>query len=141
MNTKVICTFLLLLTITIMNAQRKKINTSELPEKAMIFLTEHFPGITIDKVSRDPEYGEKGFEVWLSNGTEVEFWKEGGWREVDGHKKPIPTAFIAPEILDYVKTNYPKEKITHVDLGHKYIDVDLTNRIDLDFEQNGKFRK
>jgi hypothetical protein len=141
MNTKVIYTLLLLLTITITNAQRKKISASELPEKATAFLAEHFPNIPIDRVSKDPEYGEKGFEVLLKDGTEVEFWKDGGWREVDGHKKPIPTAYISAEILNYIKTNYPNEKITHVDLGHKYIDVDLTNKIDLDFEQNGKFRK
>lgn len=141
MNTKVIFTFLLLLTLTITHAQRKKISVSELPEKSKVFLAEHFPNMAIHHVSRDPEYGEKGYEVRLADGTEVEFWKDGSWREVDGHKKPIPTAYISAEILEYVKTNYPNEKITHVDLGHKYIDVDLTNRIDLDFEQNGKIRK
>ncbi|ESU19680.1 hypothetical protein FCR2A7T_18420 [Flavobacterium cauense R2A-7] len=141
MNTKIIFTLLLLLTFTITNAQRKKISLSELPENSKAFLAEHFPNTTVKHVSRDPEYGEKGYEVWLHDGTEVEFWKNGEWREVDGHKKPIPTAYIDPKILDYIKTNYPNEKITHVDLGHKYIDVDLTNKIDLDFYQNGNIRK
>ncbi len=76
---------LLLLSVLSCNAQGRKIDPSQLPEGAHTFLKEHFPNQTIIHASKDWEHGEKGFEVWLSNGTEVEFWKDGSYREVDGH--------------------------------------------------------
>lgn len=90
---------------------------------------------------KDWEHGEKGFEVILSDNTEVEFWKDGTWREIDGRGKPIPTTFIAPSIVEYVTKNYPNRKITHIDYGHKDVDVDLTGKIDLEFTKDGQFLK
>ena len=122
------------------NAQ-KKITTAELPKGATEFLEKHFKGIAIDKAKKDREDGEKGYEVILADGTEVEFWKDGSYREVDGKDKPIPTAYIDPKITDYVAKNYPGKKITHIDYGHKDVDVDLTGKIDLEFDKNGNFLK
>ena len=122
------------------NAQ-KKIAVTELPQPAQDFLKEHFSKITIHIAKKDAEHGEKGYEVKLKDGTEVEFWKDGSYREVDGGDKPIPTAFIPASVKEYVAKNYPNEKITHIDYGHKDLDVDLTNKIDLEFTKEGKFIK
>lgn len=122
------------------NAQ-KKIEVTELPKPAQDFLKKHFSNTTIDVAKKDAEHGEKGYEVKLKDGTEVEFWKDGSYREVDGGDKPIPTAFIPASVKDYVAKNYPNEKITHIDYGHKDLDVDLTNKIDLEFTKEGKFIK
>lgn len=131
----------LLLGLTITANAQKKIETSELPKPAQEFLQKHFSNATIEIAKKDAEHGEKGYEVKLSDGTEVEFWKDGSYREVDGGDKPIPTAFIPDAVKDYVAKNYPNEKITHIDYGHKDLDVDLTNDIDLEFTKDGKFIK
>lgn len=120
---------------------QKKITVEQLPANARTFLSTHFSGITIAKVKKDAEHGEKGYEVELADGTEVEFWKDGSYREVDGDDKPIPTAFIDPKITSYVKQHYPNAKITHIDYGHKDVDVDLTGDIDLEFTKDGRFLK
>lgn len=134
--------FAVLLLFVVMTAfSQKKITVAELPPGAEDFISKHFPKATISIAKKDREHGEKGFEVILSDGTEVEFWKDGKWREVDGHGKPIPTAFIAPSIVEYVAKNYPNNKITHIDYGHKDVDVDLTGKIDLEFSKEGKFLK
>ena len=122
------------------NAQ-KKIETTELPKPAQEFIQKHFSNTTIDTAQKDAEHGEKGYEVKLKDGTEVEFWKDGSYREVDGDDKPIPTEFIPASVKDYVAKNYPNEKITHIDYGHKDLDVDLTNDIDLEFTREGKILK
>lgn len=140
MRTKNIFTILLLLIAMIGNAQ-KKIAVSELPAGATEFIKLYFPNATITKAKKDAEHGEKGYEVILSDGTEVEFWKDGKWREVEGKKDPIPTGFIDRKIVDYVAANYPKNKITHIDYGHKDVDVDLTGNIDLEFSKEGTFIK
>ena len=140
MKTKTIIVVLLLFTALTTTAQRK-ITVAELPPGAEDFITKHFPNATIAIAKKDWEHGEKGFEVILSDNTEVEFWKDGTWREVDGRGKPIPTAFIAPSIVEYVTKHYPNNKITHIDYGHKDVDVDLTGKIDLEFSKEGKFIK
>lgn len=122
------------------NAQ-KKIEVSELPQPAQEFLKKHFSNTTVDIAKKDAEHGEKGYEVKLKDGTEVEFWKDGSYREVDGDDKPIPTDFIPQAVKDYVAKNHPNEKITHIDYGHKDLDVDLTNKIDLEFTKDGKILK
>ncbi|PXY43801.1 PepSY-like domain-containing protein [Flavobacterium hydrophilum] len=140
MKTKIF-TVALLLGLAISTNAQKKIEVTELPKPAQEFLKKHFSNTSIDIVKKDAEHGEKGYEVKLKDGTEVEFWKDGSYREVDGDGKPIPTAFIPKSVKDYVAKNYPNEKITHIDYGHKDLDVDLTNKIDLEFTKEGKFIK
>lgn len=131
----------LLLGLAIPAQAQKKITVGELPKPAQDFLQQHFGHTTVEMAKKDAEHGEKGYEVKLKDGTEVEFWKDGSYREVDGDDKPIPTAFIPESIKDYVAKNYPNEKITHIDYGHKDVDVDLTNKIDLEFTKDGRFLK
>jgi hypothetical protein len=130
-----------LLTLTISASAQKKIEVTELPKPAQEFLKKHFSHTTVVTAKKDAEHGEKGFEVILKDGTEVEFWKDGSYREVDGEGKPIPTDFIPDNIKAYVAKNHPNEKITHIDYGHKDLDVDLTNKIDLEFTKDGKILK
>lgn len=131
----------ILLFATISVSAQKKIEVSELPKPAQDFLKEHFNHTTVEVAKKDAEHGEKGYEVKLKDGTEVEFWKDGSYREVDGGNNPIPTAFIPDNIKAYVAKNHPNEKITHIDYGHKDLDVDLTNNIDLEFTKDGKILK
>lgn len=140
MKTIITIAVLLISFVTTVNAQ-KKIEFAELPKASQEFIKKYFSNTTVDVVKKDAEHGEKGYEVKLKDGTEVEFWKDGSYREVDGDDKPIPTGFIPKAIKDYVTKNYPNEKITHIDYGHKDLDVDLTNKIDLEFTKEGKFLK
>lgn len=136
-----IITVVLLLSFVISANAQKKIETTELPKPAQEFLKEYFSNTTVEIAKKDAEHGEKGYEVKLKDGTEVEFWKDGSYREVDGDDKPIPTGFIPAAVKDYVAKNHPNEKITHIDYGHKDLDVDLTNNIDLEFTKEGKILK
>ncbi|WP_278022571.1 PepSY-like domain-containing protein [Flavobacterium ginsengisoli] len=140
MKTRVFFT-IILLCITICVSAQKKIEVTELPKSAQEFLKKHFSDTSIEIAKKDAEHGEKGFEVKLKDGTEVEFWKDGSYREVDGGDNPIPTDFIPDAVKAYVAKNYPNEKITHIDYGHKDLDVDLTNNIDLEFTKDGKILK
>ena len=130
-----------LLIATISASAQKKIEVTELPKPAQEFLEKYFSYTLVEKVQKDPEHGEKGYEVKLKDGTEVEFWKDGSYREVDGGDNPIPTNFIPDNIKAYVAKNHPNEKITHIDYGHKDLDVDLKNKIDLEFTKDGKILK
>ncbi|NUY82038.1 PepSY-like domain-containing protein [Flavobacterium sp. MAH-1] len=132
---------LFLFTATASQAQGSKLKVTDLPKEAQNFLETHFKGEKIVKVKKESQIGEKGYEVELANGIEIEFTNSGHWREVDGNDGAIPTGYILPAITDYIKANYPAQKITHIDIGHKDIDVDISNNTDLNFTQDGKFLK
>lgn len=138
---KIIIIAVLMLGFALSANAQKKIEITELPKPAQEFLKKYFSNSAIDVVKKDAEHGEKGYEVKLKDGTEIEFWKDGSYREVDGGKSPIPTGFIPVSVKDYVAKNHPNEKITHIDYGHKDLDVDLTNNIDLEFTKEGKILK
>jgi len=136
---KRIITSLFLLAIAASNAQEKPIKPTELPKPATEFLALYFKNNAIHHAIKDTDKTKVTYEVMLADGTEAEFTETGAWKEVDGQGKAIPTAFIPVGITSYVKTNYGKEKITHIDKGLRDIDIDLSNKVELEFDLAGKF--
>lgn len=121
------------------NAQETAIKNSELPAEATAFIKKYFSKNTIHHAIKDQDKNKITYEVMLDNMTELEFTEKGDWKEVDGKNKVIPTGYILKPILDYVKNNYPKASITHIDKGLNDIDIDLDNGIELEFDLKGKF--
>jgi len=121
------------------NAQETTIKNSELPAEATAFIKKYFSKSTIHHAIKDKDKTKITYEVMLDNMTELEFTEKGAWKEVDGKDKAIPTGYILKPILDYVKNNYPKASITHIDKGLSDIDIDLDNGIELEFDLKGKF--
>ncbi|RZJ67776.1 MAG: hypothetical protein EOO50_04160 [Flavobacterium sp.] len=136
-----ILSLIFLLGATFTQAQDSKMKVTDLPKEAQNFLEKYFKDAKVEKVKKESQIGEKGYEVELANGIEIEFTNSGQWREIDGNDNAIPTGYILPAIVDYVKAKYPQQKITHIDIGHKDIDVDISNNTDLNFTQDGKFIK
>lgn len=121
------------------NAQETSIKNSELPAEATAFIKKYFSKNTIHHAIKDKDKTKITYEVMLDNMTELEFTEKGTWKEVDGKDKAIPTGYILKPILDYVKKNYPKALITHIDKGLNDIDIDLDNGIELEFDLKGNF--
>ena len=123
------------------NAQDTKIASSQLPVAVNTFLKSHFKGNTVNIAMVDQEKAKKTYEVTLADGTELEFTEEGAWKEVDGKDRAIPTAFIPSAITEYAAKNYPNEKITKIDKSWRKIEIELTNKVELQFDSAGKFIK
>ena len=121
------------------NAQETAIKNSELPAEATAFIKKYFSKNTIHHAIKDQDKSKITYEVMLDNMTEIEFTEKGAWKEVDGKDKAIPTGYILKPIIDYVKKNYPKASITHIDKGLNDIDIDLDNGTELEFDLKGKF--
>lgn len=121
------------------NAQETAIKNSELPAEATAFIKKYFSKNTIHHAIKDQDKSKITYEVMLDDMTELEFTEKGTWKEVDGKEKVIPIGYILKPILDYVKKNYPKASITHIDKGLNDIDIDLDNGIELEFDLKGNF--
>lgn len=71
-------------------------------------------------------------------GVEVEFAKNGEWKDVECKYGEVPAAIVPQQIRDYVTKNYPKNKIVAIDRDRRDYEVELDNGLDLKFDL--KFR-
>ena len=76
------------------------------------------------------------YEVVFTNGSKVEFLKDGEWKEVECKYSTVPTAIIPAQIASYVSQNYPDTQIVQIDRDKRDYEVKLTNRLELTFDLN-----
>ena len=120
------------------SANAEKVQT-DLPVPARDFLKQHYDNVGVAKYEvKDVPIVGKTSEVKLVNGVEVDFDSEGQWLEIKD-PKGVKEAVLLPSVADYVKTNYKGVHVTSVDKEDKILKVELSNDIDLEFDQTGKF--
>ena len=117
------------------------INPTTLPAAAKTFITTHFPTATIRLVEKQNTVIANGsvYDVSLSNGFEIDFDAAGNWIDIDGNHQAIPVELIPGTIQTYVTTNYANQFVTSIDKEPTYIEVELSNNIDLVFDLQGSF--
>ena len=129
--------FVLLLGLITLNAfavNDRPITFQQLPQKAQQFINTHFSGVEVLSATVDDDY-----EVYLANGTKVEFTMQGEWKEVKCPGSAVPAAIIPAAISKYVKTNFPNTTIVKIDKKYGGYDVELNTDLELKFDKNGNF--
>ncbi len=122
------------------NAQETVIKTNELPKTAQDFISKNFVGQKVSQAVKDKGMISTDYEVWLDNGTKIEFDGNGNWEDVDSENKTaIPVGFIPAKITSYVSKNFPTQKIGKIERSSSKFEVELTNGVDLEFNSQGEF--
>ena len=118
----------------------KIITREELPEKAQVFLTQHFEGIEILYAKAEREMGViMSYDVLLDGEVKVEFNRSGEWTSVDCERNRVPNGVLPQGVLDYVTKKFAKSYVVEIERGMMGYDVKLSNDLDLEFDKNGKF--
>ena len=104
------------------------------PQKAQQFINTHFSGVEVLSATVDDDY-----EVYLANGTKVEFTMQGEWKEVKCPGAAVPAAIIPAAISKYVKANFPNSTIVKIDKKYSGYEVELNTDLELVFDKNGNF--
>ena len=137
--------FLLLVVLTIgimpiLADNDRMITREELPEKAQVFLTQHFEGIDILYAKAEREMGVViSYDVMLDGDVKVEFNRSGEWTSVACERNRVPNGVLPQGVLDYVTKKFAKSYVVEIEKGLLGYDVKLSNDLDLDFDKNGKF--
>lgn len=114
----------------------------ELPVNSRQFISAHFSQVKIAHISIEKNWlGVKEYDVILTDGTEVEFFKTGEWKEVSRKGNAVPDAIILPEIMNYVKINYAGQYIVAIEKDDRRFEVKLNSGIELKFSAQGRFVK
>lgn len=112
------------------------ITKDKLPATAQKFIGEHFPKLKISYVKEERDFLDKNFEVVFTDGTKLEFTRNGEWKEVDCRYSSVPSAIVPDQIEKYVAEHYNGEKILQIDRDRNDYEVKLSNRLELTFDKN-----
>lgn len=86
-NTRKMMAFLIgitLLTISPAYADHDRaVTTEQMPRQAQEFIARYFPGEKIAYAKKESDFFEVIYEVMFTNGSKVEFRRNGAWKEVD----------------------------------------------------------
>lgn len=124
------------------SARDRVYNSSEpLPVAAKTMLKKYFPKLKVNHVKVDKDLVSTEYEVILSDGTEVDFNKDGEWKSVDRGQKAVPDGLVLKPIRDYVAKAYPGQKIVDIEKDRKGYEVTLTRGTELKFDSAGTFKK
>ncbi|WP_338840526.1 PepSY-like domain-containing protein [Flavobacterium ginsenosidimutans] len=123
------------------NAQKTVIKKEALPANAQAFLKTHFGSKKPSYILEDKEILSTEYKVKFANEIEIEFDKKGNWKEVDGNNSKIPKSIVPKKIASYIKENFPKEKVTKIEIGSSGYETKLTNGLELKFNLKENFIK
>ena len=115
----------------------KIIPVEQLPAAAQQFVKTNFPNAKISFATKDAEFIGTKYEARLADWTEINFDKKGEWDKVDCQMNSVPEALVPAAIAEYVKTNFAGTKIVKIDKEHGGYEVELSNDIELKFNQSG----
>jgi len=140
---RVVSLFMLLLLIsstTLMaDGRDHAITADRLPVSSRDFLKAHFDDLQISYVEVDKDLmWVKGYEVILIDGTEVNFTRNGEWKEVERRHNAVPVAIVPLEIKQYVQTNFPGKEIMAIEKETRKWEVKLNNGMELSFNMKGQ---
>lgn len=129
-----------LLTLRSCNDNDELVSYNELPSVAKEFVASNFPAATITSTLKDHDTFSYTYQVTLSDGTAIEFAKDGEWIDVENRVSGVPTSVLPAKILEYITTNYASSFVVDIEKDRGY-DVELSNGLDLVFDSEGNFKR
>lgn len=106
----------------------------QLPQNALQFIQKYFPNVNILYAEMD----KKGYEVQLSNGVEIEFLRNGEFKEIEGNYVALPFEILPQSVANTVGKTYPNMVITKIKRKWNLYEVKLNNMMELYIDANGQ---
>lgn len=111
----------------------KVVPAEKLPQQAKDFISTNFPGKSAMYVEAD--FNE--YEVNLNDGTEISFSGKGEWKNVKSYTG-IPASILPEAVTSHVTQNYQDVIIMEADKEWNGLEIKLSNRMELYFDNSGK---
>ena len=106
----------------------------QLPQNVLQFIQKYFPNVSILYAEMD----KKGYEVQLSNGVEIEFLRNGEFKEIEGNYVALPFEILPQSVANTVGKTYPNTVITKIKRKWNFYEVKLNNMMELYIDANGQ---
>lgn len=114
--------------------QDRVVTVAQMPQSAQQFIAQHFPASKTAYAKMERDFLEVTYEAVFTDGSKVEFGKDGQWKEVNCRYSKLPEGIVPGQILAKVRELYPDTYITGIDRDKRDIEVRLSNRLELTFD-------
>ncbi len=98
---------------------------NDLPIHVKLFVQKHFPLQSISFV----EYKDTEYEIYLNDGTEVNFTENGIWKNIDCKQQAVPASLLPEKAITLVRSLFDDALIVKVGKNTKGYEVTLSNAI------------
>ncbi len=118
------------------NADNDRMITAEqLPKVSREFIQKYFKDIGVSYVKLDQDFMEKSYEVLLTNGSKVEFDRNGQWEKIDCRRNPVPAGIVPEPIKNFVKKNHPNQPIVKIERDRRGYEIEFRNGFEIEFDK------
>ena len=124
---------------TACTAGEKVITYPELPLDAQRLIEKYFQKADVSVVIMDKEAIFVEYEVRLTDGTKIEFEKNGELKKIDCGTKAVPETLLPEPVRQYVKNQFPKDFVTEWSKDDFRWKAELSNGLDLEFNSKYEF--
>ena len=114
----------------------KPISVNALPAKAQTLLNNHFNSQKVMLATIESGVVSRSYDVFLQNGTKLEFDKKGNLTEINCKQGIVPALLIPQAIKNYLKDNYAGQSVKKIEMNKNEYEVELTNGLDLTFNKH-----
>lgn len=129
--------FCIIMIITAAAYADKPISPAKLPQNIQNFVKQNFAETSIVAAETD---WNKEYDVHLSDGTEIDFAKNGRWESIKNYGG-LSDSLIPNKSAEYIKTSYPDVKIIEIEAKGSNWEIKLQNNRELIFSYDGALLK
>ena len=125
---------MLLLSLPLLAGDDRPINKERLPDEARTFIGRYFATAEISLATMDKELWDTTYEVFFTDGSKVEFDRNGQWKEIDCKYGRVPDGAVPEEIARFIAANHADRYIKEIDRDKRDYEVKLDNGLELKFD-------
>ena len=116
----------------------KPVLPAELPVPIVSFIQQTYPGQTITFAQKDLELTGWKYEVFLADGSHVEFDTDDMWDKVESPMtQPVPAQLIPAPIATHLQANFPGAFVTKIDKERNGYEIELATGVELKYNKQG----
>lgn len=120
------------------SSEDKEFDNVALPIPAQLFVKQYFADATYSRVEKEKDNGTWEYEVWLNDGTQVEFNEKGEWTSIECKYSTLPAGIIPAAILADIAKRYPGLKPYKIEKEVGGYEIDIPG-FDLYYTYSGEF--
>ncbi|MCZ9889410.1 PepSY-like domain-containing protein [Brachyspira hyodysenteriae] len=109
------------------------VQLSSIPQNAQNFIKQHFANVKVTFIERDWE----DIEVYLENGTQIDFFPNGDWKEVKCYGN-MPATIFPANVMNTIRRTYPNAAIIKIEKQFTIFEIKLNNMMELYVDNNGQ---
>ena len=104
----------------------------------MSFIQQTYPGQTITFAQKDLELTGWKYEVFLADGSHVEFDTDDTWDKVESPMtQPVPAQLIPAPIATHLQANFSGAFVTKIDKERNGYEIELATGVELKYNKQG----